>query len=141
MLLGFLRSAAVFLTKGHEPVAHSKRKRLSYDEDEDCADNMHDARDGEYNSRGTILITLRNVKPYTEWELPKLAKNPPALHPKNPKYTILRSFVFPREEWGRLGYSHRMTKGYAERTGTGVDRARISGKDAGEDRCWEMYLS
>jgi 25S rRNA (uracil2634-N3)-methyltransferase len=74
-------------------------------------------------------------------ELPKLAKNPSPSHNENPKYTILRSFVFPRQEWGSFGYVHRMTKGFVDGTGTGTERAKASGKESGEDRCWELYLS
>jgi len=149
LLLGFLRSVAPFLKRGRIPEVHVKRSRAqgrrgSNDvEDEDDDEDSADSAEGGSNSenRGTILIALRNVKPYTEWDLPRLAKNPPATHAENPKYSILRSFAFPRTEWESLGYAHRMTKGFVEGTGTGAERAKSSGRDSGEDRCWEFYLA
>lgn len=72
-------------------------------------------------------------------DLPKLAKSPPSTHQDNPTYSILRSFQFDRDSWP--GYAHRMTKGFSEGTGTGADREKLSGKEAGEDRCWEFYLA
>jgi len=144
LLLGFLRSSANLLTRGAKPVAHTKRRKLRIEPDDlessDEEEEENIIAEKQRGTRGTILVTLRNVKPYTEWELPRLAKNPPSTHPENPRYAILHSFIFPREEWSRLGYAHRMTKGYVEGTGTGADRAKASGKDGGEDRCWEFYL-
>ena len=72
-------------------------------------------------------------------EVPKLAKSPPQNYSDNPRYSVLRSFVFPRDEWRKLGYTHRMTKGHVEGTGTGADRA--NSRDVNEDRCWELYLN
>ncbi|KAG7099872.1 hypothetical protein E1B28_001675 [Marasmius oreades] len=138
LILGFLRSAAKVLKEGPVPDITSstgkKRKRRDDDEDEDSdeEDLTHLPSAG---SRGTVLITLRNVPPYTLWDVPKLAKNPPppkqGSTPPNPKYTLLRSFAFYRGLW--KGYEHRMTKGErvhgAGRTGEG-----------GEDRTWEFCL-
>ncbi|KAG6851401.1 hypothetical protein H0H93_005799 [Arthromyces matolae] len=102
-------------------------------------------------TRGTVLITLRNVVPYTSWygcidfsrtraeflprDIPRLAKKPPkptnASTPPNPHYTLLRSFGFNRSVY--KGYEHRMTKGI---------RAHGTGKtgEGGEDRTWEFCL-
>lgn len=84
LILGFLRSAAKVLSLGPVPsFTSSKRKKKRSeddDEEEDAAlqveveENMAD--DGKYEfivpdeviqTRGTVLITLRNVAPYTLW--------------------------------------------------------------------------
>ncbi|KAI0005520.1 hypothetical protein BJV74DRAFT_762325 [Russula compacta] len=158
LILGFLRSAARFLVRGPVPQLQlsRKRKRPSDDDDDECADrddNQAVEVGGRGRARGTILVTLRNVPPYTEWsayryslqwlsadivwrrDVPKLAKNPPpprsSTDAPNPHYTLLRSFVFNRSDW--RGYEHRMTKG---------ERAHGQGKtgEGGEDRTWEFCL-
>ncbi|KAI0095252.1 hypothetical protein BDY19DRAFT_916961 [Irpex rosettiformis] len=139
MLLGFLNSARCVLKTGPVPVAQTRRKPKVPRDDSDGVDqDSASEAEGESqmsDSRGTILITLRNVPPYTLWDLPKLAKNPPP--PQNsgitsfPRYMQLRSFVFHRAMW--KGYEHRMTKG---------ERAHGAGTTGrgGEDRTWEFYL-
>lgn len=83
LVLGFLRSAAKLLVLGPIPsfTTSKKKKKLSEDDDEDeemppPEETMHAEGDDEYEffvpdvtvpSRGTILITLRNVSPYTLW--------------------------------------------------------------------------
>lgn len=88
LLLGFLRSAAKILQLGPVPVSpKSKKKKAAADDDDDDDDPvpMHDgfpavrdlgdteeelqflSRPNDIQTRGTILITLRNVVPYTEW--------------------------------------------------------------------------
>ncbi|KAF8215780.1 hypothetical protein K438DRAFT_1560423 [Mycena galopus ATCC 62051] len=146
LILGFLRSATSFLTSGPVPEIFVSRKRKRPDDDDDDAEddeNMDEEHANLENDnivtaaacRGTILITLRNVVPYTQWDIPRLAKNPPppasASAPPNPKYIILRSFFFNRSTW--KGYEHRMTKG---------ERAHGNGKtgEGGEDRTWEFCL-
>ncbi|KAL0066622.1 hypothetical protein AAF712_006426 [Marasmius tenuissimus] len=140
LILSFLRSAAKVLKDGPipdvTPSTGKKRKRKD-DEDEDEEESEEeDIRElSSAGSRGTVLITLRNVAPYTLWDVPKLAKNPPppkqGSTPPNPKYTLLRSFAFYRALW--KGYEHRMTKG---------ERAQGAGKtgEGGEDRTWEFCL-
>ncbi|KAJ3482957.1 hypothetical protein NLI96_g6632 [Meripilus lineatus] len=137
LLLGFLQSASNLLNLGPKPNAtRSKKKKArgSDDEDDSGTDNG-EGMSQTASSRGTILITLRNVPPYTLWDLPQLAKSPPPSKspniPRNPFYTQLRSFVFHREIW--KGYEHRMTKG---------ERAHGQGTTGvgGEDRTWEFYL-
>jgi 25S rRNA (uracil2634-N3)-methyltransferase len=138
LILGFLRSAARYLVRGPTPQLQPSRKRNrhSSDDDDECTDGDNDqAIDGR--ARGTILITLRNVPPYTEWDVPKLAKRPPppprsSADMQNPHYNLFRSFVFNRSDW--KGYEHRMTKG---------ERAHGEGKtgEGGEDRTWEFYLT
>jgi len=131
LILGFLRSAARFLVRGPAPQMQTsrKRERPSSDDEDGYTDGDKDQSvDGR--TRGTILITLRNVPPYTEWDVPKLAKSPPAPRTSadvsNPHYVLFRSFVFKRGDW--KGYEHRMTKGEGK-TGEG-----------GEDRTWEFFL-
>ncbi|KAJ8515437.1 hypothetical protein ONZ45_g7159 [Pleurotus djamor] len=141
LVLGFLRSASKALVNGPPPAILSKKKRSSDDDDDDDDSSLpvNSSEGGvdiqmKTRSRGSVLITLRNVSPYTLWDIPRLAKNPPPPQgstPPNPHYIILRSFVFNRSSW--KGYEHRMTKGErahgAGTTGTG-----------GEDRTWEFCL-
>ncbi|KAH9920219.1 uncharacterized protein BXZ73DRAFT_52225 [Epithele typhae] len=141
LLLGFLRSVAPLLTKGPIPsVRVSRKRKRNPDDDEDSGDDGGaDADLPEVSSdtptpRGTVLITLRNVAPYTLWDLPNLAKSPPppsTAQPPSPRYIQLRSFAFHRTLWE--GYEHRMTKG---------ERAHGQGKtgEGGEDRTWEFCL-
>ncbi|RDX51927.1 hypothetical protein OH76DRAFT_1346144 [Lentinus brumalis] len=138
LILGFLRSAAPLLVSGPTPIIHKARKPKrdpGDDSGDDAGPDEEKMDDVPQRPRGTILITLRNVPPYTLWNLPKLAKNPPpptsSGQKPNPKYTQLRSFVFHRQFW--TGYEHRMTKG---------ERAHGQGKtgEGGEDRTWEFCL-
>lgn len=162
LILGFLRSAAKFLKEGPVPSilgAGKKKRKVDDDEEEEEIQSEHEELDDmdspieTQTAKGTILITLRNVVPYTSWfvyfslnilfcnvhlgnrDVPRLAKNPPpptqGSTPSNPRYTLLRSFAFHREIWD--GYEHRMTKGL---------RAHGTGKtgEGGEDRTWEFYL-
>lgn len=140
LILGFLHSAAKFLTDGPIPAVmpSRKRKRNEDEEDDPKSDAEREHADVtiacDVQTRGTILITLRNVTPYILWDVPKLAKNPPppsAQANPNPRYIQLRSFVFRKQDW--RGYEHRMTKG---------ERAHGQGKtgEGGEDRTWEFCL-
>jgi len=138
LLLGFLRSASDFLT--HGPVPHIQLKRgkgkQEASDDEDEAEVGTSTTGDDAPSRGSILITLRNVPPYTLWDLPRLAKKPPppqsSKDPTNPVYMQFRSFKFHRSAW--RGYEHRMTKG---------ERAQGTGKtgQGGEDRTWEFCMA
>ncbi|KAJ7597287.1 hypothetical protein C8J56DRAFT_772696 [Mycena floridula] len=134
LVLGFLGSAAAVLQVGSIPVQQS-RSKSGNTSDDDGEDITTDAGPSSLqHTRGTVLITLRNVVPYTLWDIPKLAKNPPpptGSHSPNPTYVVLRSFTFSRSVW--KGYEHRMTKG---------ERAHGTGKtgEKGEDRTWELYL-
>lgn len=146
LILDFLRCAPHCLVQGPTPLVHQKRRRKSRDDDDDedevVMDNMSDS-DAEPSippaaataARGTILITLRNVPPYTTWDVPRLAKSPPKPSKTgdtpNPRYKLLRSFQFRRSLW--KGYEHRMTKG---------ERAHGQGTTGvgGEDRTWEFCL-
>ncbi|KAF9444343.1 hypothetical protein P691DRAFT_677753 [Macrolepiota fuliginosa MF-IS2] len=141
LILDFLRSAAKMLKTGSTPIVmEPRKKKTAEDEDEegeppDTEGLPSPAQDTADAFRGTILITLRNVPPYTLWDVPRLAKKPPrptsGSKPHNPSYIQLRSFVFHRDIW--TGYEHRMTKG---------DRAHGTGKtgEGGEDRTWEFCL-
>ncbi|EIW87150.1 hypothetical protein CONPUDRAFT_116262 [Coniophora puteana RWD-64-598 SS2] len=135
LILDFLRSASKSLVTGSVPVVNGPRKRKNTEDEESDANMSGDEETTQKQvaERGTILITLRNVAPYTGWDVPRLAKNPPK--PKkegallNPCFILLRSFVFYRALW--KGYEHRMTKG---------ERAHGQGKtgEGGEDRTWEF---
>ncbi|KAF9490739.1 hypothetical protein BDN71DRAFT_1510997 [Pleurotus eryngii] len=139
LVLDFLRSAAHLLVRGPIPFAKSTRKKKSEDDDDDgTLDNDTTIHDDDERtsarSRGTVLITLRNVKPYILWDVPLLAKKPPpptGSTPPNPHYMVVRSFAFIREAW--KGYEHRMTKG---------ERAHGNGitGEGGEDRTWEFCI-
>ncbi|KAL1676363.1 hypothetical protein EV122DRAFT_292017 [Schizophyllum commune] len=141
LILGFLRAAGKLLRPGPAPQVHTARKKKKTDDDEEDEAPASEDEDMEGDSsdssatRGTVLITLRNVVPYTLWDVPRLAKTPPppasSSMPPNPSYTLLRSFTFHRSIW--KGYEHRMTKG---------ERAHGTGKtgEGGEDRTWEFYL-
>jgi len=143
LILGFLRSAAAFLVNGSVPEIFSPKKRKRPDDDDEGEEEEMDDNTNLDDTnivrpvacRGTILVTLRNVVPYTQWDVPRLAKNPPppssGSTPPNPQYIILRSFFFNRRTW--KGYEHRMTKG---------ERAHGTGKtgEGGEDRTWEFCL-
>ncbi|KAH7886226.1 hypothetical protein F5I97DRAFT_1809615 [Phlebopus sp. FC_14] len=137
LILEFLRSAPHCLALGSIPDVrpHRQRKKQAHeDEDESSKSDVGDS-DAEFKGRGTVLITLRNVAPYTTWNIPQLAKTPPkpSIISELPyaRYRLLRSFVFHRGLW--KGYEHRMTKG---------ERAHGQGKtgEGGEDRTWEFCL-
>ncbi len=75
LILGFLRSAAKVLRIGPVPsVTGSARKKVKEDGDNDNdSDNEDDVNYTDVDKRqtsamrGTVLITLRNVVPYTLW--------------------------------------------------------------------------
>ncbi|KAF8559919.1 hypothetical protein OG21DRAFT_1479791 [Imleria badia] len=142
LILDFLRSAPHCLTLGPIPIIHPTRRRKQRDDDDDdepredgVSGSDIDVAPTSGSGRGTVLITLRNVPPYTEWDIPRLAKSPPKPtrtgEEPNPRYKLLRSFAFHRQTW--KGYEHRMTKGV---------RAHGQGKrgEGGEDRTWEFCV-
>lgn len=83
LILGFLRSAAPFLRDGPIPTVVKRKKKtvgeesasedeasrqeVIISEDEDTIPDSTHAQSSD--GRGTILITLRNVHPYTEWSV------------------------------------------------------------------------
>ncbi|KIK81882.1 hypothetical protein PAXRUDRAFT_832551 [Paxillus rubicundulus Ve08.2h10] len=145
LILDFLRSVPHCITLGPMPTIHPSRKRRKQDDDDDELDatgsdmetsSIFAATNGGVSSgRGTVLITLRNVSPYSAWDVPRLAKTPPKPsklgEEPNPRYKLLRSFVFHRNDW--KGYEHRMSKG---------ERSHGHGRtgEGGEDRTWEFCL-
>ncbi|KAI9570150.1 hypothetical protein HD554DRAFT_2019044 [Boletus coccyginus] len=145
LMLDFLRSAPHYLTLGPIPAIHPARRRKQRDDDDDDEPQKDDGSGSDMDvapssaprgsGRGTVLITLRDVPPYTDWDIPRLAKSPPKPtrigEESNPRYKLLRSFVFHRNAW--KGYEHRMTKG---------ERAHGHGKPGkgGEERTWEFCL-
>ncbi|KAG2076742.1 hypothetical protein BDR04DRAFT_1088944 [Suillus decipiens] len=136
LILGFLRCVVGYLAEGTIPTLNLSRKPKRLADDDDDDDDIDTSSPSTVQgARGTVLITLRNVPPYTNWEVPRLAKTPPKPAslgtPPNPNYKLLRSFVFHRNMW--KGYEHRMTKG---------ERAHGRGTtgEGGEDRTWEFCL-
>ena len=77
LILDFLRSAANVLKRGHVPSFSTSRKKKkpddddSEDEEKGIATGGTDLEDSVFDesitTRGTVLITLRNVVPYTQW--------------------------------------------------------------------------
>lgn len=78
LILDFLRSAANVLKRGHIPSFSASRKRKKSDIDDDSKDEEKEVAtsgtdledsvvDESITTRGTVLITLRNVVPYTQW--------------------------------------------------------------------------
>jgi len=65
LILGFLRSAAKLLAPGPVPEAFAKKRKAKEDDDDEEIEEFDD--DEPTPSRGTVMITLRNVVPYTEW--------------------------------------------------------------------------
>ena len=76
--MDFLRSAANVLKRGHIPSFSISRKKKKSDVDDDCEDEEKEIATGDTDledsvveesiiTRGTVLITLRNVVPYTQW--------------------------------------------------------------------------
>jgi hypothetical protein len=70
LILGFLRSVSGFLVKGPPPTLGSLKKKGKTREEKDDTDVDSDQEGGSREqtgpSRGTVIITLRNVAPYTE---------------------------------------------------------------------------
>jgi 25S rRNA (uracil2634-N3)-methyltransferase len=70
LILGFLRAAKAVLSRGAVPALPVRKKRAAGDEDEEdvgMEEVQEDARTAQNTFRGTVLITLRNVAPYTLW--------------------------------------------------------------------------
>jgi len=70
LILGFLRSVSGFLVRGSAPTLGGLKKKGKAREEEDDADadsdQVAESSGGTGSSRGTVIITLRNVPPYTE---------------------------------------------------------------------------
>lgn len=150
MLLRFLVSVAPYLTQGRAPeYVTGKTRRGSDDEDEDDnSENQGPAGAEEVLAehtvwrplspparQGSVLITIRNVPPYTLWNIPMLAKklrsvfgpiaaaappppkrtympNPAEMEQADTEYVVWRSFEFDPRMW--KGYSHRRTVGFID---------------------------
>jgi 25S rRNA (uracil2634-N3)-methyltransferase len=76
LILGFLRSVVGCLAEGTIPAYNLSRKPNRPADDDDDGDNVNDDEDIDASSpstaqraRGTVLITLRNVPPYTNWRV------------------------------------------------------------------------
>lgn len=191
LILRFLISAAPLLSHGELPryvqSGTMKRERKlddgDEDEDEDEASNndedtsleagmsdadrpksAHTARTPA--RKGSVLITLRNCKPYTLWDVPSLAKRmpsvwqaimqgapSPAKGQKMPNaadvdavvrlggghaYRVWRSFAFDPYEW--QGYAHRHTIGWRDGLSK-ADNEDILRSEQGECRTWQLGLA
>lgn len=67
MILGFLRSASGFLAKGPQILGGQKGKIREGGDDTDVDSDQEGELSGQAESPGgTVIITLRNVPPYTE---------------------------------------------------------------------------
>ena len=79
LLLGFFRSAAPFLSSGPVPSVQGSGNRamrkestrtVDVSDDDDMMSSSNHAitrQEGGTRCRGTLLVTLRNVHPYTDW--------------------------------------------------------------------------
>lgn len=70
LMLGFLHSVAPFLAAGPIPIIQKPRKKKGSDEEDSGDDDDKNGaldNDASRKARGTVLITLRNVVPYTLW--------------------------------------------------------------------------
>ena len=65
LCLRFLTSAALFLCDGVVPLSNAKKQK---DQDGDVASDDDEEITTEAE-RGSILMTLRDAKPYSEWRL------------------------------------------------------------------------
>lgn len=180
MLLRFLVSVAPLLSQGPAPsqiasLERPKEARSSPDSDANSEvekDKVAMESDGEQEGTmqvpsraGSILITIRNSKPYTLWDIPMLAKRLPSIHQiiaksapplskgmKPPSaahidrllalghgksYRIWRSFQFHPQLYPL--YSHRRTIGWKEGRSKG-ENEDIVRSDEGESRTWELGL-
>jgi 25S rRNA (uracil2634-N3)-methyltransferase len=90
------------------------------------------------NRRGTLLFTLLDQPPYSLWNLPSLAKRPPAVCPGTNlpqlRYKVIRSFEFNPEVYS--GYTHRRTLGFKEGLSKGANEEILGRK--GRARTWEF---
>ena len=71
LILEFLRSVSGLLARGSQPtLAGQKKKGKAREEEDDSEVGNSDQDDGSRGQtsspRGTVIITLRNVPPYTE---------------------------------------------------------------------------
>lgn len=182
MLLRFLVSVAPLLSKGGAPAYASNERTVKEREGGEASDqeeaNASDDGIGEQSPppdrrvfqtpphAGSVLITLRNCKPYTLWDVPSLAKKLPFVYgpiassaPSMGKgvkpptaaqverllligqgkaYRVWRSFRFTPELWPV--YSHRRTIGWKQNRSTS-DNEDIVRAEKGECRTWELALS
>lgn len=183
LILRFLVSVAPYLTHGAVPTyaANVKKARKAESDDEDDDEGDDEDIDGGSSDafaapagdatwrplapparQGSVLITLRNAAPYTQWNVPMLGKRlrtvlpaiaaaAPAL-PKamrapsvqdvernDAQYTLWRSFAFFPEDWP--GYAHRRTIGWVEGLSTSHNEDLLrTAPAAGACRTFELGL-
>ncbi|UZJ56842.1 hypothetical protein CBS101457_006162 [Exobasidium rhododendri] len=193
MLVRFLVSVAPFLTTGTVPSYASsgidsndknKKKKKRREEDDDDGEGQEPELDRDMTAleeidvsksgftvpsyAGSILVTLRNCKPYTLWDLPLLAKKLPSVYNaiassapsskgvKGPSaaqvarllsigqgksYRVWRSFQFHPDHWPV--YTHRRTIGWKQERSTSEneDITRHQDGEKNENRTWELSLA
>lgn len=190
LLLRFFTSCAPLLSNGPRPQDLTKQDdgemEFSHELDEtepnlsaDGGDNdrsgSSDAPSHGENSfyhtprkAGSILVTLRNVKPYTLWDVPRLAKRLPEMYHSISKqapalakgqkppssqdvskllqlghgkaYQVWRSMSFHPMSYP--GYSHRRTCGWREGLSSHENEDILRGPaDAIECRTWQLGFS
>lgn len=80
LILGFLLSASKVLSQGDVPSFSVSKKETKHEDDDDPEETKPQVTEGNLveeneflmpyefvRTRGTVLITLRNVPPYTLW--------------------------------------------------------------------------
>jgi 25S rRNA (uracil2634-N3)-methyltransferase len=182
MLLRFLVSVAPLLSIGTVPTYASNTKAVKKKTQDDDNDDLREEEEEEEESEeeseaaatgfrtppyaGSVLVTLRNSKPYTLWDVPMLAKRLPSVYStivktappldkgvkaltesqvdqllsigKGKPYRVWRSFQFRPELWP--GYSHRRTIGWKQGRSTNENEDIVRSGD-GENRTWELALA
>ncbi|EJU02833.1 hypothetical protein DACRYDRAFT_78686 [Dacryopinax primogenitus] len=136
-IIGFLRSVAPLLSSGRSMTSTSE----ALSDDAQDSDVEVENLTKRVDSRGRVLITLRNSVPYTLWEVSQLAKHPP---PDHPAYVKIRSYGFQPSAYP--GYEHRRTIGGTIHRPTSGDHevpqssAPDNNNRVSECRTWEFAL-
>lgn len=176
MLLRFLVSVAPLLSQGSAPVYTTSGRKAKKGSEESDVEEQEQELEETLRSHsgfqtpsfaGSVLITVRNSKPYTLWDVPMLAKRIPSVvgaisssappmskGVKGPSreqidrllllgqgkaYRVWRSFEFRPENYPL--YSHRRTIGWKQgkNTSENEDITRPQ-QDQGDNRTYELGL-
>ncbi|KAH8929517.1 hypothetical protein BT69DRAFT_1256176 [Atractiella rhizophila] len=144
LILLFLRSGHPLLRPISSTSPSSRTLRRTPTPDSDVEPSLSPVSPARSTSDPCILITLFTGSPYTLWSLPDLAKNkrsmsrtvlePPLNGLKQPTYEVRRSFRFPAQKWGELGYAHQRTNPNLK---DGRKKGKVGGGE-GEARTWVL---